>query len=139
MAISFSHRFFVFLLKLTGGRKILGKQFAKGVSATAAPKAKDMARYSITKSEFKDLPIWTYAGDDTLIYYLHGGVEAIKPKRVVIMGDSAGGNLAIGLANWLRANKHKSLDKLILLAPWVDLEMAGLCSQASQSPARYRE
>jgi acetyl esterase/lipase len=41
------------------------------------------------------------------------------------MGDSAGGNLAIGLANWLRANKHKSPDKLILLAPWVDLEMAG--------------
>ena len=177
MAISFSHRFFVFLLKLTGGRKILGKQFAKGVSATAAPKAKDMARYSITKSEFKELPIWTYAGNDTLIYYLHGGgfvlgfsplyfammgkiaqssgatlvapdyplppdatamethgwmrahfmetIEALKPKRVIIMGDSAGGNLAIGLANWLRANKHKSPDKLILLAPWVDLEMAG--------------
>jgi len=147
MTISLSHRGFVFLLKLTGGRKILGKQFAKGVSATAAPKAKDMARYSITKSEFKDLPIWTYAGDDTLIYYLHGGgfvlgfsplyfsmmgkiaqssgatlvapdyplppdasamethgwmrahfmetIEALKPKRVIIMGDSAGGNLAI--------------------------------------------
>ena len=177
MTISLSHRFFVFLLKLNGGRKILGKQFAKGVSATAAPKPKDMARYGITKSVFKDLPIWTYAGSDTLIYYLHGGgfvlgfsplyfammgkiakssgatlvapdyplppeatamethgwmrthfmetVNALKPKRVIIMGDSAGGNLAIGLADWLSTSGNKAADKLVLLAPWVDLEMAG--------------
>jgi len=176
MTISLSHRFFVFLLKLNGGRKILGKQFAKGVSATAAPKPKDMARYGITKTVFKDLPIWTYAGSDTLIYYLHGGgfvlgfsplyfammgkiaqssgatlvapdyplppeatamethgrmrthfmetVNALKPKRVIIMGDSAGGNLAIGLANWVISNGHKAPDKLILLAPWVDLDMS---------------
>ena len=177
MTISLSHRFFVFLLKLNGGRKILGKQFAKCASATAAPKPKDMARYSITKSVFKDLPIWTYAGNDTLIYYLHGGgfvlgfsplyfammgkiaqssgatlvapdyplppeatamethgwmrthfmetVNALKPKRVIIMGDSAGGNLAIGLADWLSTSGNKAADKLVLLAPWVDLEMAG--------------
>ena len=177
MSTSLSHRFFVLLLRLSGGRKILGKQFAKGVSATAAPKAKEMDRFGITKSAFKDLPVWSYAGNDTLIYYLHGGgfilgfsplyfammggiakasgatlvapdyplppehtamethgwmrahfiktVETLKPKRVIIMGDSAGGNLAIGLADWLSTNGHKAADKLILLAPWVDLEMAG--------------
>lgn len=177
MSTSLSHRFFVLLLRLSGGRKILGKQFAKGVSATAAPKAKEMDRFGISKSAFKDLPVWSYAGNDTLIYYLHGGgfilgfsplyfammggiakasgatlvapdyplppehtamethgwmrahfietVETLKPKRVIIMGDSAGGNLAIGLADWLSTNGHKAADKLILLAPWVDLEMAG--------------
>ncbi|WP_026941842.1 alpha/beta hydrolase fold domain-containing protein [Hellea balneolensis] len=177
MAVSLSHRFFVLLLRLTGGRKILGKQFAKGRSATAAPKPKGMSAYNISESEFKGQPVWTYAGDDTLIYYLHGGgfilgfsplyfsmmggiataakatlvapdyplppdatamethgwmrahfmetVEALKPKRVIIMGDSAGGNLAIGLADWLITNGHKAPDKLILLAPWVDLEMEG--------------
>ena len=164
------------LLRLTGGRKILGKQFAKGRSATAAPKEKHMETLGITQSEYKDLPVWTYAGNDTLIYYLHGGgfilgfsplyfammggiakasgatlvapdyplppessamethgwmrahfiktVETLKPKRVIIMGDSAGGNLAIGLADWLAANDHQSPDKLILLAPWVDLDMS---------------
>ena len=177
MSTSLSHRFFVLLLRLSGGRKILGKQFAKGVSATAAPKAKEMDRFGISKSAFKDLPVWSYAGNETLIYYLHGGgfilgfsplyfammggiakasgatlvapdyplppehtamethgwmrahfietVETLKPKRVIIMGDSAGGNLAIGLADWLSTNGHKAADKLILLAPWVDLEMAG--------------
>ena len=177
MSVSLSHRLFVLLLRLTGGRKILGKQFAKGVSATAAPKDKEMERFEITKSIFKNLPVWSYAGNDTLIYYLHGGgfilgfsplyfammggiakasgstvvapdyplppdanamethgwmrahfmetIKTFKPKRVVIMGDSAGGNLAIGLADWLNTNRHKSADKLILLAPWVDLEMAG--------------
>lgn len=177
MPVSLSHRLFVLLLRLSGGRKILSKQFAKGRSATSAPKDKEIERFGITKSEYKDLPIWTYAGNDTLIYYLHGGgfilgfsplyfammggiakasgatlvtpdyplppdhtamethgwmrahfvktIETLKPKRVIIMGDSAGGNLAIGLADWLSANGHKPADKLILLAPWVDLEMAG--------------
>ncbi len=177
MSISLSHRLFVLLLRLTGGRKILGKQFAKGCSATAAPKPKEIEAYGITKSEFKALPVWTYSGDDTLIYYLHGGgfilgfsalyftmmgsiakasgatlvapdyplppeatalethgwmrahfvetVDKLRPKRVIIMGDSAGGNLAIGLADWLSTNNHKPADKLVLLAPWVDLEMAG--------------
>jgi len=177
MAVSLSHRFFVFLLRLTGGRKILAKQFAKGRSVTAAPKPKEIEAFGITKSEFKDQPVWTYAGNDTLVYYLHGGgfvlgfsplyftmmggiaktsgatlvapdyplppdatamdthgwmrahfiktIETLAPKRVVIMGDSAGGNLAIGLANWLTHSGHQSADKLVLLAPWVDLEMAG--------------
>ena len=176
MVVSFSHRVFVFLLRLTGGRKILAKQFAKGRSATAAPKSKEIERFDIRGAEFKGQPVWTYAGDDTLIYYLHGGgfilgfsplyfpmmgkiakasgaclvapdyplppeataleihgwmrghyiqtIETLKPKRVIIMGDSAGGNLAIGLADWLAANGHKAPDKLILLAPWVDLEMS---------------
>jgi len=177
MSISLSHRFFVLLLRLTGGRKILAKQFAKGRSATSAPKDKEMDKFGITKSIYKDLPVWTYAGNETLIYYLHGGgfilgfsplyfammggianasgatlvapdyplppdhtamethgwmrahfietVETLKPKRVIIMGDSAGGNLAIGLADWMSTNGHKDADKLVLLAPWADLEMAG--------------
>jgi len=177
MSVSLSHRFFVFLLRLTGGRKILGKQLAKGRSATAAPKEKDKKTYNISGSEFDGQPVWTYAGNDTLIYYLHGGgfilgfsplyfsmmggianaanatlvapdyplppeataldthhwmrshylktIETLAPKRVIIMGDSAGGNLAIGLADWLSKSGHKSPDKLVLLAPWVDLEMAG--------------
>jgi len=51
-------------------------------------------------------------------------VNALKPRRVIIMGDSAGGNLAIGLADWVISNGHKAPDKLILLAPWVDLDMS---------------
>jgi len=175
MSVSLSHRFFVMLLRLTGGRKILAKQFAKGRSATSTPKDNIMAKFEISKSNFKDQTVLTYAGNDTLIYYLHGGafvlgfsplyfpmmggiakaagatlvapdyplppdqtalqthgwmrehylqtVETLKPKTIIIMGDSAGGNLAIGLSDWLTSNGHKAPDKLVLLAPWVDLEM----------------
>jgi len=52
-------------------------------------------------------------------------LEALNPKRVVIMGDSAGGNLAIGLADWLASNGYNASNKLVLLAPWVDLAMEG--------------
>lgn len=175
MSVSLSHRFFVLLLRLTGGRKILGKQFAKGRSATAAPKDKEIETYGITGSEFEGQTVWNFSGSDTLIYYLHGGafvlgfsplyfamigkiaaasgaaliapdyplppkhsalethewmrahylktIETLAPRRVVIMGDSAGANLAIGLANWLSTSGHKSADKVVLLSPWVDLEM----------------
>ena len=177
MSVSLSHRLFVLLLRLSGGRKILGRQFAKNRSATSSPKDKEMDKFGITKSVFKDLPTWTYTGNDTLIYYLHGGgfilgfsplyfammggiakaagatlvapdyplppehtamethgwvrahfietIETLKPKCVIIMGDSAGGNLAIGLVDWLAVNGHNPADKLILLAPWVDLAMEG--------------
>ena len=176
MSTSLSHRFFVILLRLTGGRKILAKQFAKGRSATSAAKDKEMDKFGITKSVFKDLPVWTYAGNETLIYYLHGGgfilgfsplyfammggiakasgatlvapdyplppdhtamethgwmrahfmetLKTLKPKKVIIMGDSAGGNLAIGLADWLSNSGHAPADKLIPIAPWVDLDMS---------------
>ena len=175
MSVSLSHRFFVMLLRLTGGRKILGKQFAKGRSVTASPKDKEKDAYNITHSDFEGQSVWHYAGHDTLIYFLHGGafvlgfsplyfsmmgkiaaasgaalvapdyplppehsaiethewmrahflktIETSAPRRVVIMGDSAGANLAIGLADWLSKSGHRAADKLVLLAPWVDLEM----------------
>lgn len=175
MSVSLSHHFFVLLLRLTGGRKILGKQFAKGRSATASPKDKEKDAYGITQSDFEGQAVWHYSGNDTLIYYLHGGafvlgfsplyfpmmgkiaaasgatliapdyplppkhtaiathewvrahflktIETSAPRRVIIMGDSAGANLAIGLGNWLSASGHQAADKLVLLAPWVDLEM----------------
>lgn len=175
MSISLSHRLFTLLLRLAGGRKIIGKQFAKGRSATASPKDKEKVLYGITGSEFNGHPAWNFSGNDTLIYYLHGGgfvlgfsplyfpmmgkiadtsganlvapdyplppeysalethewirahflktIETDAPRNVIIMGDSAGGNLAIGLAHWLSTSGHRSADKVVLLAPWVDLEM----------------
>ena len=44
-------------------------------------------------------------------------------ERVVMMGDSAGGGLALGVAEWL-ANEGEPLpERLILLSPWVELSM----------------
>ncbi len=44
-------------------------------------------------------------------------------KKIIIMGESAGGGLALGFAMWLRENKKTQPEQLILLAPWLDVTM----------------
>ena len=173
--ISFRHRTFVNILKLIGGRQILAKQFENGRGSTAAPNKGQKKRFGIEGSEFRGQPIWTYPGNDTLIYYVHGGgfvagfsyfyfpmmgeisrksgacltapdyplfpnvdaagthewirahydetIERLKPAKVVLMGDSAGANAAMVLAQDLATSKTPA-DKLVMLSPWIDLRMA---------------
>ena len=51
--------------------------------------------------------------------------SGIAPDRIVVAGDSAGGNLAIELMLWLRDNGKVQPRAAILLSPWSDLEMKG--------------
>jgi len=172
--ISFRHRTFINILKLIGGRQILAKQFEKGHGTTAAPTKGQRSRFSIEGTEFRGQPVCTYAGNDTLIYYVHGGgfvagfsyfyfpmmgrlaqnsgatltasdyplypdidapgthdwirshydetLERLKPSKVVLMGDSAGANAAMVLAQDL-AKSGAPADRLVLLSPWIDLRM----------------
>jgi len=47
-------------------------------------------------------------------------VERVGGERVVLMGDSAGGGLAVAVAQALR-DRGMSADRLVLLAPWLDV------------------
>ena len=172
--VSFRHRTVVNILKLIGGRQILAKQFESGKGTTAAPNKRQRKRYNIERTDFRGQPIWTYPGNDTLIYYVHGGgfvagfsyfyfpmmgeiarksracltapdyplfpnidaagthqwirahyddtIERLKPSKVVLMGDSAGANAAMVLAQDL-AKSNIQADRLVLLCPWIDLRM----------------
>lgn len=44
-------------------------------------------------------------------------------KKIIFMGDSAGGGLALGLSLYFAKKKLPVPDKLILLSPWIDLKM----------------
>ena len=173
--ISFRQRAFTKLLKFTGGREILAKQFERGYGATAGPTKGQSKKYNIERTEFRGQPVWNYPGNDTLIYYIHGGgfiagfsyfyfpmmgeiarksganliapdyplfpnidaagthkwirahydetVERLKPSKVILMGDSAGANAAMVLAQDL-VRSNTLADKLIMLSPWIDLRMA---------------
>lgn len=44
-------------------------------------------------------------------------------KRIVFMGDSAGGGLAFGFAQQLRNEKKRQPDQLIVFSPWFDVSM----------------
>ena len=51
-------------------------------------------------------------------------VFAAGPRRLVIMGDSAGGGLALALAQRLSRGAAPKPRAVVLLSPWVDLELA---------------
>lgn len=44
-------------------------------------------------------------------------------KKIILMGDSAGGGLALALAEQIKADGARMPDELILLSPWVDATM----------------
>ena len=49
------------------------------------------------------------------------GVASQSPQGVVLVGDSAGGGYALALAEALRDQGGPRPDRLVLIAPWVDL------------------
>jgi acetyl esterase/lipase len=44
-------------------------------------------------------------------------------KRIVLMGDSAGGGLALGFTQQLRDENKKQPDQIIIFSPWLDVTM----------------
>jgi epsilon-lactone hydrolase len=55
--------------------------------------------------------------------WLAGGKA--DPQRTVVMGDSAGGGLALALLLKLRDNGHDSPAAAVALSPWTDLALSG--------------
>lgn len=45
-------------------------------------------------------------------------------KEIILMGDSAGGGLALGFAMYLKKLNIKLPNKLVLLSPWVDITLS---------------
>ncbi|MBR0367020.1 MAG: alpha/beta hydrolase fold domain-containing protein [Clostridia bacterium] len=59
---------------------------------------------------------------DLTAFYI-GWRSAHPGRRLLLMGDSAGGGLALGLAQALAARGEALPEGLILLSPWVDVSM----------------
>lgn len=49
--------------------------------------------------------------------------EAHPDRKIVLMGDSAGGGLSAALAEQFKADGIRLPDELVLLSPWVDIAM----------------
>ena len=66
--------------------------------------------------------IWTEAW--SMVQILYGKmIKESDPDNIVFMGDSAGGGFALALTQELRNLSIPLPGKLILLSPWLDLEM----------------
>lgn len=49
--------------------------------------------------------------------------ESADPRPLILMGDSAGGGLALALAGWIRDQSLPAPRQLVLLSPWLDVEI----------------
>ena len=45
-------------------------------------------------------------------------------KRVIFIGDSAGGGIALGFSQYLRNQNRKQPEQIILISPWLDVTMS---------------
>ena len=185
MKTSISHKLFLSLLKVIGAKKILGYFLSRKRLPYLKPNFWFRSKYSIKGTIYKNHNIWTFDGNTTLVYYLHGGafvlglnslyysmigrlakiskakivapdyplppehnvneihewvkssyIETIakhNPNNIIIMGDSAGGNLAIALVDWIMTSELRKPSNLILLSPWVDLELKNPKLEANPS------
>ncbi|MBR0351690.1 MAG: alpha/beta hydrolase [Oscillospiraceae bacterium] len=55
--------------------------------------------------------------------YFKEHIEKYDCGKIVFMGDSAGGGLALGLAELLHAGNYPEPEELILISPWADVSM----------------
>ncbi|PLW99777.1 MAG: alpha/beta hydrolase [Marinilabiliales bacterium] len=51
-------------------------------------------------------------------------VNKYSDNRIALMGDSAGGGLALGLAQRIQSRDIKQADEIILFSPWMDVTMS---------------
>lgn len=79
---------------------------------------------SITMPIYPKAPDYQYA--DTfgrLLPLYESMLSATEAKDIIFMGDSAGGGLALALAQYLSEKGLPQPGKLILLSPWLDITM----------------
>ncbi|MFO0692661.1 MAG: alpha/beta hydrolase [Polyangiales bacterium] len=71
--------------------------------------------------------------DDCLGVYLALLDQGRDPNRIVLSGDSAGGNLALAVVQRLREMGKPMPRGMVLMSPWVDLEMKGLTLHSNET------
>lgn len=123
------------LLFFHGGGFCSGSVVSHRRLVTEAGRAAGMRTLAI---DYRLAPAHPYpaAHEDALAAWRWLRRQGAAPERIVIGGDSAGGNLTIGLINRLRAAGEKPPAAAWLLSPWTDLTMSGasMASKAAIDP-----
>lgn len=110
------------VLQLHGGAYIYG---LSNWYRSFAVKQADIAHASqVYLVDYRLAPEHKYpaALEDAIAVYEQLLLDGINPKDIIIMGDSAGGNLALALSLYLRDNNMKQPQCLILMSPWTTMK-----------------
>ncbi|MCA9529741.1 MAG: alpha/beta hydrolase [Myxococcales bacterium] len=113
------------LMHLHGGGFALCSQRTHGTMvselATAAGARGLLPRYRLAPEH-----PYPAALDDCEAAYVGLLASGVHPSRIILSGDSAGGNLVVSLAVRLREAGIPLPRALVLLSPWVDLTASGV-------------
>jgi len=86
---------------------------------------------TITAPDYPLAPAHTYKDVFAMIEPLYNELAlSVHPSRVILMGDSAGGGMALALAQLIAKNNGVKPSKLILLSPWLDITLQNPAIQA---------
>ncbi|MBQ3892076.1 MAG: alpha/beta hydrolase [Mailhella sp.] len=82
------------------------------------------ADVQVVTPAYRLVPFATYREAFDLVLPLYKEYcEAHPGQRIILMGDSAGGGLALALAEQFKAEGIRMPDGLVLLSPWVDISL----------------
>ena len=80
--------------------------------------------YGIIIPDYPLAPKYTYKEVFEMVEPLYKDIiKEIKPENIIMMGDSAGGGLALALEEKLGEKEIEVPEKLILISPWIDTRM----------------
>ena len=112
------------ILHCHGGAYVSGKLIqAKAIAALVC----GAAQIRTVTFAYRLAPEYPYpaAVEDALTVWNTLMAQGFSPNRIVLVGESAGGNLCLSLCQKLRA-QHRTLPAaLALLSPWADLQQTG--------------
>jgi len=80
---------------------------------------------------YPSAPHETWKTSYNLLTELYQKMSQYYQKKIILTGDSAGGGLALGLAESFSQKKIVQPDKLILISPWVDI------TQSNKAEEKY--
>lgn len=103
-----------------------GGAYAYGISEKQVKFCDDMAQRLNAKVYIPLYPLTPQATCRDAYPFLDAAyAEALKEgKPIYLIGDSAGGGLALGFTEYLRDNGTQLPQKMFLLSPWVDVTMS---------------
>jgi epsilon-lactone hydrolase len=113
------------ILQLHGGAYVIGLSDAYRIFALKYCKISGGA--SILSINYRLAPehVFPTALLDALTAWNWLISHGYKPENILVAGDSAGGNLALALVEWLRDKNEKLPAGIVLMSPWADLSSEG--------------
>ena len=103
-----------------------GGAYVEGIKENQIVFLEKLSKESNSKIILLDYPLapkYTYIDVFKMVESVYNNEISKDNQNIVLMGDSAGGGIALGLLNKLQIEKRQLPQKTIVLSPWLDVTM----------------